>query len=281
MNEYLEMLVKLAHGNPNLQKHLMPVFKQAALQGQDANLKTAGVKTAFKTESEQFVAWCLMKGDKWTAAECQRLLDRVGVPMQEGTTKQTRGPLSKGEMVKVQESTNANPKNADLCHQYDGLTGAVTDVDGDAVVVTFDHGKGTARFDGVEPGKKTGLGRWTPVSEGSASRAVLEVIYISEKNDKPPSKLSVQLLEDYIEKGFAAGESRADIYHSGVGLKQAFSKEGQYYFTIFSQQRDIYPRTLNPPERPIALCWVVGQASGWLEGRVCSDASEANGRSRE
>jgi len=258
MNEYLEMLVKLAHENPNLREHLMPVLRE------HSNAHVASLdKTAFKEETAQFVAWCVMKNDKWDAHECQRLLDRVGVPMQEGEAKQTRGPLKVGEMVKVQASNCANAKNADLCHHLDGKVGKVSAVDDGALVIDFDIGV-SGRFDGTEPGKKTGLGRWTPVSDQAAAKASVEIVYVSEKNEKPPSKLQIQLLEDYINKGLQAGESRSDIYHTGLGLKQAFNKEGQYYFSIFSQQRDIYPRSINPAKGTLLYVGLAGhRPGGW------------------
>lgn len=260
MNDHIKMLIKLAHDHPRLRNHLMPVIQQA----QPADVRLARTKTAFSGESEQFVAWCLLKNDKWNPAECQKLLDRAGIPMQEGPTKQTRGPLEKGEMVKVEAINNANPKNTDSCVAFDGLVGSVTDIDGDAVIITFEHGKGSARFDGKEPGKKTGLGRYTPISEGASKRAAVEVVYISEKNDKLPSKLSLKLVEEYVDKGFAAGESRSDIFHSGVGLKQATNKEGQYYFTIFSQQRDAYPRAINPVKGQVLYLGLLGhRPGGW------------------
>lgn len=269
--EHVGMLIKLAHEHPQIRDHVMPVIQQHM----PASVRLASSKLAFSDESAMFVAWCLMKNDKWSVNECQALLDRAGIPMQEGTTKQTRGPLSKGEMVKVQAVVNANPKNTDICQTYDGLTGSVTDIDGDAVVVTFDHGKGTARFDGTEPGKKTGLGRHTPISEETGKKAALEVIYISEKNEKPPSKLSLKLVEEYVEKGMKAGENRSDIFHSGMGLKQALNKEGQYYFSIFSAQRDQYPRSISPVKGQLLYLGLLGKRPGGWKSEFAQMVAKA------
>ncbi len=148
------------------------------------------------------------------------------------------------------------------CKDHDGMTGAVTDIDDGAIIVTFDGGKGTARFEGLTSGKETGLGRWTESSEEADGRAALEVIYISEKNEKAPSKLSLELVRKYVEKGLAAGESRSDIYHMGVGLKQAFNKENQYYFTIFSRQRDQYPRSISPVKGQVLYVGLMGHRPG-------------------
>lgn len=271
--DHIKMLLRLANEHPQLREHLLPVIQEHA---QPASVRLAStVKEAFSEESEQFVAWCLMKDDKWSPAECQKLLDRARIPLQEGPAKQTRGPLEKGEKVKVQAVTNANPKNTDVCAQHDGHTGVVADIDGDALIIEFDFGKGKARFEGKTPGKETGLGRWTPVSEEAQTKAALEVVYISEKNEKPPSKLSLKLVQEYVEKGSAAGESRSDIYHTGLGLKQAFNKEGQYYFTIFSQQRDTYPRTISPVKGKVLYLGLLGKRPGGWKNEFARMVAEA------
>ena len=265
MNDRIKQLIRLAHEHPQLRDHLMPVIQD---YGQEPHVRLASVvKNAFSEETEQFVAWCIMKNDHWDKSECQRALDKLKVPMQEEGVVQTRGPLEKGEMVECKAAKNTNPKNTDTCEQFDGKIGSVTDVDGDALVVTFTDGVrnfGTGRFEGKQSGATTGLYRHTPSDAGGANeRAMVEVIYISDKNAKPPSAERIEQIQEYVDKGTASGESRSRIYYSGNPLKQAMGKNG-YYFTVFSAQRDQYPTSINPAKGDVLYIGRMGgRPGGW------------------
>jgi len=260
------MLIALAYEHPHLRQELMPLIQN---QTTEPSVRLASkVKKAFSDESAQFVAWCIMKGDTWDKNECQRVLEKLGVPMQEEGVVQTRGPLEKGEMVECKAAKNTNAKNTDVCEQFDGKTGHVIDIDGDAVIVEFDgskiHNFGKGRFEGKQTGSSTGLYRYTPSDAGGANqRAMVEVVYISDKNAKPPSKDRLEQIQEYVDKGTAAGESRSRIYYSGNPLKQAFGKNG-YYFTVFSAQRDQYPTSINPAKGQVLYIGRLGgRPGGW------------------
>jgi ribosomal protein L21E len=259
------MLIALANEHPQLRAELMPLIQD---QTQPASVRLAAtVKKAFSEESEQFVAWCIMKGDKWDKNECQRALDKLGVPMQEEGVVQTRGPLEKGEMVECKAAKNTNAKNTDVCEQFDGKTGHVVDIDGDALIIDFTDGVrnfGKGRFEGKQSGATTGLYRYTPsVAGGADTRAMVEVVYISDKTAKPPTKERIEQIQEYVDKGTAAGESRSRIYYSGNPLKQAMGKNG-YYFTVFSAQRDQYPTSINPAKGEVLYIGRMGgRPGGW------------------
>lgn len=261
---HIGMLIKLATEHPQIRSHVLPVIQQHTAS---VSAKTAAtIKTAFSEESEQFVAWCIMKNDKLSVNECQRILDKLGVPMQEEGVKQTRGPLEKGEMVRCDAKKNTNQLNTQVCEQFDGKVGHVVDVDGDALVVEFtdavrNYGKG--RFEGKESGSKTGLYRYTPSDAGGANeRAMVECIYIKDPASKPNAD-RIDQIQEYVQQGADRGENRSRIYYSGNPLKQGMGKNG-YYFTVFSAQRDQFPTSINPAKGQVLyLGRMGGRPGGW------------------
>jgi len=276
-NEQVKRLVRLAHENPEMRKGLLPVIREIQAAEKQTDLL---IKKAFSDESEQFVAWCLMKQDSWSQNECQRVLDKIGVPFLEVSTA-TRGPLGKGEMVKVDATKNANPKNTEVCERRAEQVGTVFDVDGDALVIEFETG-GKDRFEGRESGQKTGLYRWTPSGAGgSDKRAMVEAVYISDKTAKPPTKRRVEQVQQYLEKGLAKAESRERIYYSGLALKQAMGKNG-YYFTVFAAQRDQYPTSINPSKGELLYLGVAGhRPGGWKQEFAKMIAEDAAGGGKD
>jgi hypothetical protein len=260
------MLIALANEHPQLRAELMPLIQEQTIE--PSTRLASVVKQAFNKESEQFEAWCIMKDETWDKNECQRILEKLGVPMQEEGVTQTRGPLEKGEMVECKAAKNTNAKNTDVCEQFDGKTGHVVDIDGDALIIEFSDGVrnfGKGRFEGKTSGSTTGLYRYTPSTAGGAdTRAMVEVIYISDKDAKPPSKDRIDQIQEYVSKGNAAGESRSDIYYSGNPLKQAYNKQGQYYFTVFAAQRSQHPTTFNPAKGQVLYIGRLGaRPGGW------------------
>lgn len=277
-DRHIATLIELAHDHPQLRGHLMPVIQENTTPV-SSRLATL-TKDAYSGETEQFVAWCIAKHDTWDKNECQRILDKLGVPMQEeGTATQTRGPLEKGEMVECKAGKNSNAKNTEVCEQFDGKTGHVVDIDGEALIVEFSDGVrnfGKGRFEGKASGSTTGLYRYTPSTAGGAdTRAMVEVVYISDKNAKPPSKERIEQIQEYVDKGTDKGESRSRIYYSGNPLKQAIGKNG-YYFTVFSAQRDQYPTSINPAKGEVLYVGRLGARPGGWKNEFAKMLEEAN-----
>ena len=274
MNQYQKDLIKLASKDPRVAADVIPALRDMVTP---PSVRLASqVKEAFNEKSEQFVAWCVMRDDKWTVAECQRVLDKIGVPFVETLAAPKRGPLEKGERVKVNAVVNVNPKNTDVCTAHDGQTGFVDDVGSDFLVIEFEAPwGGKARFEGVTSGKETGLGRQKALSEESTKRAGIEVVYISKTDAPPPSKLSLKRVQDYLDKGFAAGESRFDIYHMGMATVQTTNKEGQYYFKFTSTARDNDYRSMNPVTGKVLYIGLLGHRPGGWESDFAKMVAEA------
>ena len=257
---HVAYLTKMANDFTETRAELLPVIQSLIPASQRyAHL----VKKAFSEESEQFVAWCLMKADKWSPAECQRLLDRVGVPFVETLEKSDKGPLLKGEQVKVFGMTNTNAKNTDMCHEFNDQVGFVTDIDDGAVIVKFERG-GVGRFEGTLPGKETGLGRFKPSAEAD-KRANIELVYFSDPS-AVPSKMSIKRVREYVSKGLATGESRADCYYVGLPTVQTLNAAKQYYVKYRSLTRDGDYRSFNPTKGKVLYLGLLGhRPGGWKD----------------
>ena len=264
-------LIRLAHANPNLRADILPLLMPTKSASAD--------KVAVSEETEDFVEWCVMKNDKLSVNECKTILNRLNVPMQEAAAlTPTRGPLEKGEMVRCDAKKNTNQLNTQVCEDHDGQVGSVIDVDGNALVVKFTDGVrdfGTGRFEGRESGSKTGLYRYTPSDAGGANtRAMVEVIYIKDQT-KPPSKDRIEQVEEYVEKGTALGQQRSRIYYTGNPLKQAVGKDGSYYFTVFSAQRDQFPTSINPTKGQVLYIGLLGKRPGGWKAEFAKMQAEA------
>lgn len=264
-------LIRLAHANPSLRADILPLLM--------SNKSASADKVAVSEETEDFVEWCVMKNDKLSVNECKTILNRLNVPMQEAAAlTPSRGPLEKGEMVRCDAKKNTNQLNTQVCEDHDGQIGSVIDVDGNALVVKFTDGIrdfGTGRFEGRESGSKTGLYRHTPSDAGGANtRAMVEVIYIKDQT-KPPSKDRIEQVEEYVEKGTALGQQRSRIYYTGNPLKQAVGKDGSYYFTVFSAQRDQFPTSINPTKGQVLYIGLLGKRPGGWKSEFAKMQAEA------
>lgn len=273
-DQHIDMLRKMASDFPDMRAELLPIIQNHTPASERyAHL----VKQAFNEESEQFVAWCIMKDDKWSRDECQRFLDRIGVPFIETLDAPKRGPLEKGEQVKCNAITNTNAKNTDTCRTFDNQVGMVIDVDKDFLIVEFESGK-KARFEGITSGKDTGLGRYKATSAETDRRASIELVYISDKDAKPPSKLTVQRVQEYLDKGSAGGEVRSDIYHVGIATVQTISKGDNQYFvkyTDMTRGRDY--RSFNPVKGQVLYLGTLGHRPGGWKNEFAKMIAEGTG----
>jgi len=238
MSNLRSALVRLAHANPELRGDLLPLLAPAS-----------GLpRVAVTDDTYEFTMWAIMKNDRIGPAEAEKILERMGVPMKapKEKTKKTE-PLKKGDHVDVKARKNTNALNVDACEKFDGQDGFVTEVGSNFVVVDFRGPRGgLGRFEGANiTGAKTGLFRYTS-PDVAESKKMVEMIYISEKTPKPPSKDRIEMVKKYVEKGLAKGEQRSEQYYTGRALAMTHNKQGQFYFSVFSQQRDSYPRSINP-----------------------------------
>jgi len=278
MNKTAALAGKLldAATDPKLANQVMPKVARLLKQGHPVQAtvhessKTAEADKQAMAQAA-FAAWAIARGKTYTENECKAMLDRLGVPFvtaEEGKAKRKSGPLAVGETVYPDRNQNTNEQNSDACRKYHLQIGQVEKVERDGVAVRFEDNR-LVRFEGGNtPGKDIGLYRGTPanvVEQRPTGKAAVEIVYISDKNAKPPTKTQVEQVLDYVEKGEARGESRNKAYYTGLALKQSEGKNG-YYFTIFSQQRDRFPRSINPRKGTVLYIGRLGgRPGGWMK----------------
>ncbi len=263
-------LLRTASDNPSLAPVLMPKVARLMKQGQavETTIHDASADKQAGRDTAAFAAWAIARDKKYSLNECQAVLDRLKVPFIALADRKApkRGPLAVGETVSPDAYSNTNEANADACKKYHKQYGEVEHIDRDGIAVRFDDRK-LIRFEGDnKPGKSLGIGRATRpsvVTERSEGRAAIEVIYISDKNAKPPTKSQIMQVQDYVDKGLLKGEKRNRSYYSGLALKQAEGKNG-YYFTVFAQGRDTFPRSVNPKKGTVLYIGRLGgRPGGW------------------
>lgn len=234
--------------------------------------KGATEKVAFTQESVDFVRWCLLKDDRMSGHDARVVLERMGLELSQSSKKS--GTLVEGESVAVQAGTNTNPLNVEACEKFDQQVGVVQSV-GRTTVVAF--GSIKVEFSGVEPGKATGLLRHKPAAT-NVGKPMLEIVYIRDPNASV-SQYSKQMVNQYIEQGLASGESRSEVYYSGLFNAMAVGGNG-FYFNISSQQRGLVNdqnyRAFNPQKGKLLYVGRLGKRpGGWKADLARLDAEKA------
>jgi len=255
---------------------------------EELRLKVATQKVAFKPASTEFVEWVLLRNDRLTPQECQRFLEKAGLELRENVEVKSgvfqvgvkSGAFQVGEMVRVDKTKNANPHNIDACEKWHDNAGTIYDVNPDSYVVQFPNGE-RVQFMGRKPGTDTGLYRHTPATVADKpGRQAIELVYISDQNAPPPSKSDIELVQKYVEAGTARGEKRYDIYYSGLPASMGISKEGQFYFKVFTAQRSSpnvgdFPRTFNPTKGKVLYLGFLNRRPGGWENDLAKMRAQA------
>ncbi len=256
-----DQIIRLAHENPGMRKHLLPLLKEASVP-----------KEALAKDTEEFIAWVLASNKTIPIDSFRNFVERVTgwEPEQPGmgAPKKT-GALAEGEKVLVDKYQNTNPLNVDEAEQYHGRVGYIKNRTDTGLVVQFykpdsdvvDSGV-IAVFDGFVSGKATGLYRWTPkadIQEG-AHGALVEIVYLKGGQTPPPQR-DMDALQKYIETGLARGEQRSEVYYTGYIAKFAYSKEGKLYIMLSAHQRD-RPTTLSVEKGRVLYIGLAGRRPG-------------------
>jgi hypothetical protein len=273
-------LLQAAAEHPAAAPKIMPKVARLLKHGQavEATLHEAMDKEA--GDGHKFALWAIARGKKYTPGEAQAVVDRLKVPFisQAERTPSKRGPFQVGETVSVDKYNNNNEANSDACSRYHQQFGEVEKLESDAVIVRFDDNK-LIRFEGPnKPGKSLGMGRGTRpsvVTERARGRAMIEVVYISDKKAKPPGKGRIEQIREYVTKGELRGEKRHQSFYTGLCLKQAENKAGQWYCTLFSQQRMKFPMSVNPQKGTLFYIGRLGGRPGAWEAEYESLMAEA------
>jgi hypothetical protein len=251
MSDLRAKLIRLAHQNPTLRPHLLPI-----LAGEEGVSKVAGKDTA------DFVTWALKTQKPVPAARVIQFLERNGVECQETTETKRGQPIAVGELVLIQ-ADKAPGDLQDLLQPFHLKRGTVVKVEGKDVVIEFPPGKQLLRVPGgTAAGAKSGVYRASPIEAPAGKReAHIEVVYVPAGEGKP-SSLSIAMLKQYVEKGLAVGEERSPNYFSGYTSSYKNNKAGQPYVPLRTQQRGGQFRSLSPDKGTVYYIGLIGKRPG-------------------
>ena len=239
-----QKLIRLAHDNASLRPHLLPLLQ-----------KTAGKDTV------AFVTWAIETQSPVPTDRVIQFLERNGIEKGERGESKRGLPIAKGEHIEIQ-ANNAPGDLQDLLQPFHLLKGVVMDVEGQDVICKMENQKILRVPGGVNSGKTSGVYR-TTVLDTVKGMKHLEVVYLAA-NERPPTQVQTELVQQYVEKGLAQGEDRSEIYYTGYVSSYMISKEGKPYFMLWSQQRGGRPRTLSPDKGKVLYIGLVGKRpAGW------------------
>lgn len=232
-------IIRLAHDNPTLRPHLLPLLqKQAAKDTMD------------------FVTWALKTQRPIPTSRVIDFLERHGVDLVDTGESKRGKPLAMGELVEIQAS-NAPNDLKDLLSPHDLKKGNIIEVDGEDVVIQFQAGPLLRVPGGVNAGKASGVYR-TSQMEDQGKMKHIEVVYLPA-NERKPSTVAIQVLQQYVRNGLSAGEERSENYFTGFVPGWKLSKDNNPYFMLWSQQRGGRPRTLSPNKGNVYYIGIVGR----------------------
>lgn len=239
-------IIRLAHGNPVLRPHLLPMLQK----------KQAAKDTA------DFVLWALRSQSRIPTDRVIQFLERNGVELAESAPTKRGLPLAVGELVEVQ-AANAPSDLQDILKPYNLKRGTVVQVDGEDVVIKMEGGQIVRVPGGVTAGKTSGIYRTSLLEDDGKASKHFEVVYLPA-NEQKPSLVALERLQEYVERGLAAGEERSANYFSGFTPSYKISKAGNPFFMLWTQQRGGSPRTLSPDKGEVYYIGIVGKRpSSW------------------
>lgn len=247
-----ERVIRLAHANPNLRPHLLPLL-------------TAADKTAAK-DTMDFVTWALATQKPISTDRVLAFLERHGVEQSVDVAESKRGkPLAKGELVEIQ-ANNAPSDLKDLLEPHHLKRGTITDVEGEDIVIQLQAGPLLRVPGGVNAGKASGIYRASQM-EDQGSMKHIEIVYLPA-NERKPNQVAVEVLRTYVENGLASGEERSPNYFSGFVPNWKMSKANDPYFMMWSQQRGGRPRTMSPNKGQVYYIGIVGKRPGGWQNEL-------------
>jgi hypothetical protein len=269
----LKKLIRVAHANPSQRHRIMPHIFGILANG----------KVAYSQTSVDFTSWGLARDKRWSESQMQKFCEQLGmeVLLPIDAPKPRRGDLEVGESILVRAIENTNELNTEVCNKYDKQYGSVEAVDSEGCAVRFNNGQ-IVRFDGTKPGKTMGIYRGSPVKDEPTEQtgkriALVEFIYLRDKNAKPPSKSRVEDIQEYVELGIAKGEKRNRVYYSGIPKVLKETKSGDIILSVRAQQRGAKWVSINPKKGKLLYMGKLGnRPGGWQSqwDKMMADAEE-------
>ena len=214
-------LIRLAHSNPELRPHLLPLLAKTAVAKDTTDFVSYVMSTMAPMSEHDVVAFLK-----------QRCKISISPPFQ----KRTGPRFRTGDRIEIRAHKHQDIATKGTYLEYNGKVGTVVQIDGADVLCKMDTG-GTdmpVRFTrGMSP-RGVGIYKYTPpfVIEGSPA---IEMIYLRDVDARTTA--DQRLTVDVYLAGAKKYEERAATYYTGHVAAVAYTKTGKVYFRKCPQQR--------------------------------------------
>lgn len=232
------------------------------------------------TETQQFISWCITKGDDISSEEMAEYIEDVWGVTPSPPTPKGAPRWSVGRRVQIPEGLGShnNDETRSIYAEYEGQEGEVieTHVENpeladhysskyEAVKVRFENGDEVI----LPEAQKGSYIAIKSVEPDPVEGPLVELVYIKDP-DNVPTKEQIKVAREYVRRGEAKGEERSYRYYSGpiTGLKESRREGIRLYFKC--QQRNYELRSINPSSGQLLYIGTVESAgadrpAGWKD----------------
>lgn len=243
-----------------------------------------------KAETQQFISWCITKGDDISSEEMAEYIEEVWGKTPSPPTPKDAPRWSVGRRCVIPKGLGShnNDETRSIYQQYEGQEGEVieTHIENpeladhypskyEAVKVRF--GDEEVILPEAQKGSYIGI---KSVEPDPVPGPLVELIYISDPTNVP-TKEQLKVAREYVRRGEEKGEERSYRYYTGpiTGLKESRREGIRLYFKC--QQRDYELRSINPSSGQLLYIGTVGAGNdrpeGWKEDYLAMVAEDDAG----
>lgn len=254
----LEKLVQAAKADPKNPRIA------AALKKLGGPVQASLDKEAISQETENFVRWALSTQTPMSPSEVEAFVTRT-LNIKISKPEPKTGPrFKKGDTVEIKaDSHKDHGSDIGPYKLYNGKIGTVVDTDGMDVLVAFQGVPAAVRFGNGLKDRGVGIYKYTEAYEVKGSGKI-EMIYLADPTATPSADQKF-LVEVYLGRG-RGSEQRSANFYTGFIVFASVSKEGQFYFRGFPQQRidpksegGYKPRSFNPTKGKVLYIGLDGK----------------------
>jgi len=184
------------------------------------------------SDEVEFVRWILENREPMSPEQVEEAIGGFGVTIQEPKKSSTR--FSAGDRVTIVAEKHTIEEGREVYIEHDGLVGEVVfvSVENNSAIVQFE-GKRDAEFAGALLPRGVGIYKYVEPNSGEAE--IFEMVY---RAGSPPTERQAEEVQKYLD-GADSEDGRSSMYYSGAIGAAYRKKEGaEWYFQIFSRERD-------------------------------------------
>ena len=248
-----------------------------------------------KTETQQFISWCLSKGDDISSEEMAEFIEETWGVTPSPAKPKDAPRWSVGRKVRVPEGLGKhnNDETADIYRRFEGQEGVVIETHEEnpdladhypskyeSVKVRF--GDEEVILPEAQKGSYIGV---KSVEPEPVEGPLVELVYVSDPTNTPTDE-QIKVAREYVRRGEEKGEERSYRYYTGpiTGLSESRREGIRLYFK--AQQRDYETRSINPSSGQLLYIGTVESAgadrpAGWKEEYIAMSAEDADDETEE